>query len=94
MTIALPVGEHSYKFRNGYSSTWEYDNWEADGTGNALASGGCSYGTYNDRRVVVSSGDGAVTHGPFCWGSCFACAFRAFGAGGSGRARFPCWLCW
>ena len=65
LTTTLNPGNYTYKFRNGYYNYWDGPGWEED---DGLIEGGCSYGQYHDRRVIVGNED--LTVGPFCFGSC------------------------
>ena len=69
LQIELPLGvDVTYKFRLGYSATWDGADFEAD---QGLVEGGCTSGAYNDRVVVPTAG--MYTEGPFCFGACTAC---------------------
>lgn len=76
VTVDLPDGEYTYKFRNGYETVWADGAapFEANETGGELATGGCAVGNFSDRHVVVPPLYGDGTYGPFCWGTCFACS--------------------
>ena len=65
LTIDLQPGNYTYKFRNGYYDYWDSPGWEND---NSLIEGGCAFGTYFDRQVIV--GNSYQTEGPFCFESC------------------------
>ena len=65
ITVDLQPGEYTYKFRNGYYDYWDSPGWESD---NSLIDGGCAYGTYHDRMVIVQNSN--LVEGPFCFGSC------------------------
>lgn len=65
LTIDLQPGDYTYKFRNGYYDYWDSPGWEND---NSLIEGGCAFGTYSDRQVIV--GNNYQTEGPFCFESC------------------------
>ena len=65
LTTELNPGTYTYKFRNGYYDYWDGPGWEED---DGLIEGGCAYGQYHDRQVLV--GSEAITEGPFCFGSC------------------------
>ena len=65
LTTQLSSGDYTYKFRNGYYDYWDGPGWEDD---NGLIEGGCAYGQYHDRQVIVQNNNLIV--GPFCFGSC------------------------
>ena len=65
LTTNISPGTYTYKFRNGYYDYWDGPGWEND---DGLIEGGCAYGQYHDRQVVISSDD--LTVGPFCFNSC------------------------
>ena len=65
LTTQLSPGDYTYKFRNGYYDYWDGPGWEDD---NGLIEGGCAYGQYHDRQVIVQNNNLIV--GPFCFGSC------------------------
>ena len=65
LTTQLSSGDYTYKFRNGYYDYWDGPGWEDD---NCLIEGGCAYGQYHDRQVIVQNNNLIV--GPFCFGSC------------------------
>ena len=65
LTTQLSPGDYTYKFRNGYYDYWDGPGWEDD---NGLIEGGCAYGDYHDRQVIVQNNNLIV--GPFCFGSC------------------------
>ena len=65
LTIELSPGEYTYKFRNGFYDYWDSPGWEGD---NELINGGCAFGEYFDRLLIVEDND--MTEGIYCFESC------------------------
>ena len=65
LTIELSPGEYTYKFRNGFYDYWDSPGWEGD---NELINGGCAFGEYFDRLLIVEDND--ITEGIYCFESC------------------------
>jgi beta-glucanase (GH16 family) len=65
LTTDINPGTYTYKFRNGYYDYWDGPGWEQD---DGLIQGGCAYGQYHDRQIIV--GNEVLTVGPFCFNSC------------------------
>ena len=65
LTIELTPGEYTYKFRNGFYNYWDSPGWEGD---NELSDGGCAFGDYLDRLLIVEDID--IIEGVYCFESC------------------------
>ena len=66
VSVELPYGEYTYKFRNGYYTDWDSDGWEEPENLDD-----CGFGEYNDRYILVNQPNFEVL--PVCFESCNAC---------------------
>ena len=64
VTVDLPPGTYTFKFRNGECATWDscpQEFWEDFG-------GECGVGEWGDREITVASQ--SFTYGPYCFDMC------------------------
>ena len=70
VTIPLSLDQNTHMFRNQPS----YGTWDGFEPVDGIVAGGCNFGDYNDRKVIVGNADMVIP--VVCYGSCFTCDYE------------------